>query len=248
MVDQPSVGVPGEPLAARLLGQAVHRLDVEPDVEDGLHHSRHGDGGPRPHRDEQRVGRVAEGPAHGLLQRGQVLAHLGVQLGWRAAVLEVVPAGIGGDREARRDGETEVGHLGQVRALAAEQILPVLVALAEVVDPRGGRSAGHRRHLRAGHPVRPPAEMVPHVGCPVSPFRPLAGAPHRPAHAGQQAVMARDRVSPLTRSGSSRCTGPRRPVRARTRSSDAPTPDPQGRRRRRPVPRCGRRRRPAAYR
>jgi hypothetical protein len=43
-------------------------------------------------------------------------------------------AGLGGDREAGRHREPEVGHLGQVRSLAAEEELLVPVALLEGVD------------------------------------------------------------------------------------------------------------------
>jgi hypothetical protein len=49
-------------------------------------------------------------------------------------VREVVPAGFGGDREAGRHGKPEVGHLGEVGPLAAEEILHVPVAFGEVVD------------------------------------------------------------------------------------------------------------------
>ena len=45
-LDQPPVGIPGEPLAARLLRQAVHRLIGQADVQHGLHHPRHGELGP----------------------------------------------------------------------------------------------------------------------------------------------------------------------------------------------------------
>jgi hypothetical protein len=50
------------------------------------------------------------------------------------ATVEVRLAGLGGDREARRDGKAQVGHLGEVRAFAAEEVLEVLVALGEVVN------------------------------------------------------------------------------------------------------------------
>ena len=43
-------------------------------------------------------------------------------------------AGFGGDREAGRHGQPQVRHLGEVRALAAEQLLLVLVTLVEQVD------------------------------------------------------------------------------------------------------------------
>ena len=154
-LDQPPVGVPGEPLAAGLLGEALHRLVVEADVEDGLHHPGHGGRGPGADRHQQRVGRVAERLAHGLLERGQVLADLGVELGRRAAVLEVVPAGVGGDGEAGRDGQAQVRHLGEVGALAAEQVLLVLAALAEVVDPL-------RRLTSRWSPLTPPRSTSRH--------------------------------------------------------------------------------------
>jgi hypothetical protein len=147
-LDQPAIGVPGEPLAAGLLRQPLHRLVVEADVEDGLHHPGHGGGGTGAHRHQQRVGRVAERLVHGLLQVGEVFADLGVQFGRGAAVLQVVPAGVGGDRETGRHGQSQIGHLGQVGALAAQQVLLVLIAFAEVVDPLRLRrlisSAGHR--------------------------------------------------------------------------------------------------------
>ena len=58
-LDQPPVGVPGEPLAAGLLGQALHRLVVEPDVEDRLHHAGHRELRSGAHRHQQRVVGVA---------------------------------------------------------------------------------------------------------------------------------------------------------------------------------------------
>jgi hypothetical protein len=70
--------------------------------------------------DEQRVVVLAEALAHGVLQDGQVLVDLGVQALGRLAVLEVVPACLGGDGEPRRNRETQVGHLREVRALPAQ--------------------------------------------------------------------------------------------------------------------------------
>lgn len=50
------------------------------------------------------------------------------------AAVEVDLARLGGDGEARRDGQPEVGHLGEVGALPAEQVLQILVALGEVIN------------------------------------------------------------------------------------------------------------------
>jgi hypothetical protein len=53
------------------------------------------------------------------------------------AVGEVTPARLGGDGETGRYRQPEVGHLGEVRALAAEKILQVPITLGEVVDELG---------------------------------------------------------------------------------------------------------------
>jgi hypothetical protein len=128
-LQQPAVGVQGEPFVVALLRQPPHRLVVEAYVEDGVHHSRHRVLGARAHADEQRVGRVTQPSAHRLLECVQVLVDLGGQALGHVAHVEERPAGLGRDREARRHGETQVGHLGEVGTLAPEQVLLVLVAL-----------------------------------------------------------------------------------------------------------------------
>jgi len=133
-LDQPAVGVPGEALAAGLLRQAMHGLVGQADVEHGLHHPGHGELGPRPDADQQRVGVVAEPPADLGLQLGQVLVDLGGQAVRHPALGEVVTAGVGRDDEARRYRQAQVGHLGQVGALAAQQVSQILVTFGEVID------------------------------------------------------------------------------------------------------------------
>ena len=71
-LEQAPVGVPGEPLVAGLLGQALHRLVGQADVQDGFHHAGHGEFRPGPHADQQRVGRIAELAAHCLFQLVEV--------------------------------------------------------------------------------------------------------------------------------------------------------------------------------
>ncbi len=133
-LDQAAVGVPGEALVAGLGDQADHRGVREADVQDGVHHAGHGELGARTHRYEQRVVGLAELLAHLLLERVQVGADLLVQGGGLGAGLQEDLAGLGGDREPRRDRKTQVGHLGQVRALAAKKILEVLVSFSEGVN------------------------------------------------------------------------------------------------------------------
>ncbi|GLW53110.1 hypothetical protein Kpho01_11210 [Kitasatospora phosalacinea] len=57
-----------------------------------------------------------------------------VQRSRLAAGLQEDLAGVGGDGEPRRDGETQVGHLGEVRTLPAEKVLQVLVSFGEGVN------------------------------------------------------------------------------------------------------------------
>ena len=132
---EPPVRVVGEPLVPGLLGQAADRAVVQAEVEDGVHHSRHRERRAGANGDEQRVGVVPEPLAHLPLERLEGDGDLVHQ-----AVGEVIAAGhvrlarLGGDRESRRNGEAEVRHLGEVGALAAEQVLLVLAALLEGVD------------------------------------------------------------------------------------------------------------------
>ena len=118
------------------LREALHRVVVEAEVEDGVHHPGHRERRTRTHRHEQRVVGVAEPLAH-LRPRAPRA---------RRATSSIRPSGsasprghvgvarVGGDREAGRHGQAEVRHLGEVRALAAEQELLLLAALFERVD------------------------------------------------------------------------------------------------------------------
>ncbi len=138
--DEAPVGVEGEALVPGLLGQALDRLVVEAEVEDGVHHAGHGELGPGAHRDEQRVGGVADHLAHGRLEPGPGRRHLGVEpLG--PAARHVGAAGVGRDGEARRHRELEYRrHLGQVGALAPQEVLELHrrsgVRVVEIEDER----------------------------------------------------------------------------------------------------------------
>ena len=146
--DQAAVGVAGEPLVLGDRGQAADRGVVEPDVEDRLHHPGHRELRPRPHRHQQRVLRIAELAPDLVLQRAQRPGHLHPQVGRQGPLGEVVAARVGGHREPGRDGQAEPGHLGEVGALAAEQVLLVLAALGEVVHVLRHRSRLARRRVQ----------------------------------------------------------------------------------------------------
>ena len=136
-----SVRVVREALVVGLAGETLHRLVVEAEVEDGVHHPRHRERRPRADRDEQRVGTVTEALAHVGLERDPGRGDLVHQtVGQGVLGRHVRLARVRGDGEARRDRQTEVGHLGQVRPLAPEQVLLLLGALTEGIDVLHGCS------------------------------------------------------------------------------------------------------------
>ena len=83
---------------------------------------------------QQGIFMVAELLAGDLLHLFHILHDLGEDLVVDlAAVLIILGAGLGGDGEALRDRQADVGHLGQVRALTAEQLAHIGVALGKQV-------------------------------------------------------------------------------------------------------------------
>ena len=151
-LQQPAVGVQREALVLALPGEARDRLVVEADVEDGLHHPGHRELRARAHADTSSgsSGSPSVGPSPPRAR--EVLADLARARRARRPSREVGAARLGGDREARRHRQPQVGHLGEVGALAPEQVLLVLVAVGEVVDP--GASPLHLAPWRGvGHPA-----------------------------------------------------------------------------------------------
>ena len=140
-LQQPAVAVPGESGVAADLGQTLHALVVQADVQHRLHHPRHRVHGPRPHTHQERVVAFAEIAAVALLEPAHRHRDLDAQLTRLAAGGEIAAAGLGRDREARRHRQPQIRHLGEVRPLAAEQGLLVLVALRELVHELSHRPA-----------------------------------------------------------------------------------------------------------
>lgn len=106
----------------------------EADVENRVHHAGHRELRAGADGYQQRVVGLAELLAHLLLEGVEVRTDLVAQRPRLLAAVEVDLARLGGDGEARRDGQPEVGHLGEVGALPAEQVLQILVALGEVIN------------------------------------------------------------------------------------------------------------------
>ena len=80
-LQQPPVGVPGESFVAADLREPLDAGVVQSDVEDRFHHAGHGELGPGPHADQQRVVSIAQLAAEPVLQLPQRGGDLDPQLG-----------------------------------------------------------------------------------------------------------------------------------------------------------------------
>ena len=134
-LDETAIAVPRPAGVVGLLGDNIHNRFVQAEVEDGVHHARHGSAGTGTDGNQQRVLEVAELLAGDLFQLADVfidLIHdLVVDL---LAVFIVLGAGFGRDREALRNRHAKAGHFSKVRALAAKEIPHGGVTFAEKVD------------------------------------------------------------------------------------------------------------------
>ena len=161
-LDEPPVAVVGEARIRRLARQAGDRLVVQAEVQDGVHHAGHRGARARADGHEERLLRVAKTPADRFLDARERSPCLLLQARRIAAAAGVViGADLGRDREAGRHRQPEARHLGEVRALAAEERLHVGTAVgtlrAEPVDvpprARGARRRPRRSSLRSCHRI-----------------------------------------------------------------------------------------------
>ncbi len=142
-LDQAAIGVVGEARIVGALGQALDRLVVQAEVEDGVHHARHGELCARAHADQQRIVGAAQLLSLELFEAAKRFVHLVVDFFRDGVVRHVLAAGFGLDGEARRNREPGIGHLGEPGAFAAELVFHLAVtfsmAVAEKVDIFYGR-------------------------------------------------------------------------------------------------------------
>ena len=138
-LDEPAVGIHDESFVAGQRDHRVNRLGVQPQVQHGIHHARHGGGRARAHGQQERLWPFAKRLPRRLLQCFQ--RGLGLRLHQRHQLfptkLIVFVTGFRGDRESRRHGQSQVRHPGQVRAFPAQNRLHVGAAFrllaAEVI-------------------------------------------------------------------------------------------------------------------
>jgi len=129
-LDEAAIAVIGEPGVLALGDQALDAFVVEAEVQDGVHHSRHGELGPGAHAHQQGILRIAQLLVHLLFKLLQRRGHFFVHfLGHLALVLEIDVADLGGNRESRGNRHARTAHLGQTGAFAAEDIFHGSIAV-----------------------------------------------------------------------------------------------------------------------
>jgi len=133
-LDEAAIGVVAETLVAGQLDQPGQGGFVQTQVEDGVHHARHGHRGTGAHRHQQRIVGTAELLAGFLLQPGHVLPHVSHQPLGQAVVGDVVQTGLGGDHETRRHPQADLRHLAEVGALAAQQHFVLAIPFGVLID------------------------------------------------------------------------------------------------------------------
>ena len=136
-LDETAVAVPREAARSRSSWPAPDGLVVQSEVENRVHHARHRIARAGTDRDEQRVLRSPNFVPMFCSMRRRRPSSAPRAPRIRPLVRVVVGANLRRDREARGYGQSDAAHLGEVRALAAEQRLHGAVAvglLAELID------------------------------------------------------------------------------------------------------------------
>ncbi len=140
--DETAIAVEREAAVARKLGEAFGGLVIEAQVQHRIHHARHGGAGAGTNGDQERVGGIAERLADRRLELFQRGLDLVFQIGRIGVVVFVIGgADVGGDGEARRNRQAQLGHFREIGTLATEKLAHVGLAFrvpsTEGVNPFG---------------------------------------------------------------------------------------------------------------
>jgi hypothetical protein len=133
-LDEAAISVIAEALVAGQLDQPGQSLLVQTEVENGVHHTRHGHGGTRAHGDQQRIARAAELLAGLLFQPGHVRPHVVHDAIGQTIIGDIVQTGFGTDHETRRHPQADLRHFAEIRALAAEQHLVLAISFGVLIN------------------------------------------------------------------------------------------------------------------
>ena len=119
---------------ARFGSHGFDNIFVQTEVQDGVHHTRHGSASARTHRNEQRVFFVTEFHTGDAFHLVDVLHNLSLDVIVDfTAIFIVLSASLSRNSEALRNRQTDFGHFSKVRTFTAQQLTHGRVAFAEQV-------------------------------------------------------------------------------------------------------------------
>ena len=121
-LDEAAVAVPCETLILSRGSERKNRLVIEAEVQDGVHHARHGVTCTGAHGNEKRHAfGITEFGVHDFFHGGDTGFHLLLEFDRVALLVRVeVSADFRADRESGRNRETDAAHLRKVCSFAAE--------------------------------------------------------------------------------------------------------------------------------
>ena len=147
-LQETAVGVIDEALILGQLDHAFGRFIIEPQIENGVHHSRHGQGGTGADRYQQGLGRVPEAFAGlGFQGRHVIMDFVHETFRELRPLSEIIQVGVGGDAEPRRHWQTNLGHGAQSGSLASQQLFIGPVAFLEGIAIAFFRCLSHVAYL-----------------------------------------------------------------------------------------------------
>ena len=133
-LDKTTVAVPSPAGVVGFIGDDFYHILVQTQVQDGIHHAGHGGTCTGTNGDQQGVLQIAELLAGDRFYLGDILHDLRLDLVVDLfSVFIILGAGLGGDRKALRYGHTQIGHFGQIGALATQKLTHLTIALGEKI-------------------------------------------------------------------------------------------------------------------
>ena len=122
-LQETTVRVVGKSFGTGSFGQSLNRFVVQTEVQNGVHHARHGNAGAGTNREQQRVFGIGKFFAHDFFNAGNGGFNLVFQVGRIGFVVGiVVGADFSRNCKSGRNGQTDDVHFRQVGTLTAQEV------------------------------------------------------------------------------------------------------------------------------
>ena len=122
-LQETTVRVVSETFAAGSFGQSLNGFVIQTEVQNGIHHTRHGNAGTRTNREQQWVVGIGKFFAHDFFNFGHSGFYLIFQVSRIGVVVVVIICtNFSCNRKSRRNGQTDDIHFCQVSTFTAEEI------------------------------------------------------------------------------------------------------------------------------